>query len=180
MFKTIKSILAVATLILSGGALADGHGKVGPYAGMGFGYTTLSSEGPDDKFWSPSVFGGYMPHRNFGIEGGVNWFLLESDILGNVEKITTNSFYLAGIGRYYLTDIFAIYGKGGFHRWKSEGKNGSVTVSENSIDGLFGAGVHFDLSDSTSTRLEYVRYLTDEGAIDGEADIIGIHLLYRF
>ena len=198
--KTICLALALAVGSLSGNALADGHDKMGPYAGLGFGYTTLSGDNAaDDKTWAPSIFGGYMLHPNFGIEGGYNWFSAE---VGNNEgpnpELAIDTLYIAGIAKYPFSDEFSVYGKAGFHKWEVETKNLRLEYpcpsdvgagvsfcarrshgSEDGIDGLFGAGIQYELSEHASARLEYVRFLTDEGVIDGEADIVGFHLLYR-
>ena len=177
--KIICLALAMALAPITGNVMADKHDKVGPYAGLGFGYTSFDAGDQvtpkEQKVWAPAVFGGYMFHRHFGVEGGLQWDISEAD---NNESSFT-SLYLAGIGRYHLSDEFAVYAKGGFHRWETD-SDVAGAIKTDSIDGLFGAGMQYDLSEHASLRLEYVRYLVDEDALDGEADILGFRMLYRF
>ena len=179
--KIICLALAMALAPITGNVMADKHDKVGPYAGLGFGHTRIDGGGTlKPKDWAPSIFGGYIPHRNFGVEAGLAWAGLDTG--GDVE-ISANTFYIAGIGRYYVSDDFAVYAKGGAHRWQYEAKDTDASIDFDGIHGLFGLGVQLDASENTSLRLEWSRYIIDETKgnleVDGQFDIIGVQMLYR-
>ena len=186
--KTICLALAMACGSFGGNALADGHDKMSPYAGLGYSFASIENDTNGVKLdgTMPTIFGGMMFHPNFGAEVGLHRLNLDisaSSAASSAES-TITSFYLVGVGKYAIDGNFSVYGKAGFHRWEDEGKIGTgAKVSIDSIDGVFGAGMQYDLSEHASARLEYVRHLldekTDNAGVDGEADIIGFHLLYR-
>lgn len=200
--KIICLALAMALAPVTGNALADGHDKTGPYVGMGFGKSELDMDVKDDqgagniKFgtWSPAVFGGFMPHPNFGVEGGLVW--LGDDVKfgnGDTDERTVNTFYLAGVGKYQFADNVAAYAKAGVHRWSYEGKFHRVAdggtparttkLRLGGVDPMFGVGVQFDASERTSFRLEWSRYVAsdkkDGVKYDGDLDVFGVQMLYR-
>ena len=114
-----------------------------------------------------------------------------------------NTFYIAAIGKYKLADDFTVYAKAGLHRWKAEVKSSvsdilvgpstpqqarvslpASSTSLSSVDPMFGLGAQYDLSENASVRLEWGRYKIDEkkGTLkaDGDFDIVGVQMLYRF
>ena len=112
-----------------------------------------------------------------------------------------NTFYIAAIGKYKLADDFTVYAKAGLHRWKAEVKSSvsdivvapspapplslpPVNTSLSSVDPMFGLGAQYDLSENASVRLEWGRYKIDEKKdtikADGDFDIVGVQMLYRF
>ena len=120
-----------------------------------------------------------MLNRNFGVEGGFYRSHLEVHLPDrDVAKAVISSVYLIGVGKYYVRDQFAVYGKAGFHRWESTQSGGDDLGS---VDGVVGAGAQYDLSENTSIRLEFVRhFLNEKDAVRGEVDNIGFHMLYHF
>lgn len=116
-----------------------------------------------------------------------------------------NTFYIAAIGKYQLADDFTVYAKAGLHRWKAEVKSSvseilvgpsaapggqqrvslpASNTSLSSVDPMFGLGAQYDLSENASVRLEWGRYKIDEKKdtikADGDFDIVGVQMLYRF
>ena len=165
-----------------GGALADGRdGEFAPYAGLGFSFSSFANDANDTerKILLPTVFGGVMLNRNFGVEGGFYRSHLEVKLPErDTAKAVISSLYLIGVGKYYTGEKFAVYGKAGFHRWESTQSGGDDLGS---VDGVLGAGAQYDLSENTSVRLEFVRhFLNERAAVRGEVDNIGFHMLYRF
>ena len=116
--------------------------------------------------------------------------------------MSLNTFYIAAIGKYKLADDFTVYAKAGLHRWKAELKSRAdgislgppattldlpgidVNRSFSAVDPMFGLGAQYDLSENASVRLEWGRYKVDEkkgtAKVDGDFDIVGVQMLYRF
>ena len=202
--KIICLALAMAVMPVTGNVLADKHDETGPYAGMGFGKTQLdlgiktangNTANAEADTWSPSVFGGYMFHPNFGAEAGVAWFGTETKVRRTDNSHVNNessahAFYLAGLGKYQVADNVAAYAKAGIHRWAydEESKDSSDAPNDTKlrlkgVDPMFGIGVQFDASEQTSFRLEWSRYMVKDKAdgdkFDGDLDIFGVQMLYR-
>jgi OmpA-OmpF porin, OOP family len=73
-------------------------------------------------------------------------------------KLDTQSFYLAGVGTYPLSEAFSIYGKLGATVNRYSGESGSVKDSETKLRPMIGAGVGYKFTKEWSAGVEYVYF----------------------
>ena len=81
---------------------------------------------------------------------------------GNVKplgvKLETQSFYLAGVGTYPLSETFSVYGKLGATVNRYSGETEFDKDSKTKLRPMIGAGVGYKFSKEWSAGLEYVYF----------------------
>ena len=126
---------------------------------------------------------GYMPHENFGIEGRLGGgtsaddtdFTFGGQDDANFEAEIESFAGIYAVGRYNISDSFAIYGLAGFTSMaikttlQSNSFNGSTTEDESGVS--FGAGASWGFSDKFQFTLEAMSYLDEDEAKAGAVSL---------
>ena len=83
-----------------------------------------------------------------------------SDVSGNSVSGKFDAYGLAAatVLRLPIGDSFGVFGKLGAYRWEVEVSTAGITVEDDGVDVLAGAGVDFRLNDSTALVAGYDHY----------------------
>lgn len=110
--------------------------------------------------------GGMAIDKNVDVEIGYIDFgkgTFSSEVTNTDVKV--KSFYIAGIGKYWVNDAFNVYGKLGIAHLKSEANINSKLVSEptqteteTETKVLYGVGASYHFTKELSGSLEYAKY----------------------
>ena len=163
--KWFVSVLGVAALAVSGGALAQASTQAVPsfYIGAEVGQGDAGLE--DDIGYK--LFGGYQFHRNLAAEVGYGILVDKDDV-----EVTALEFVAVGI--WPLGNNFSLLGKVGFANWEFDAA--SRGVSEDGTDLTWALGAQWDFSRNLGIRATYQRYETDPD----ETDWINIGVVWKF
>ena len=172
--RTTTCLLTLAlTSVFSIAHAAKSDDATGPYVGGGLGGSAFSSgttSSPktsiDETGSGFKVYGGYQLHENFGVEAGyVRLGRLENrfNVGGTTVKqsVAGRSLYIAGTGRFLLSESFAFTGKAGISFGKTSGTN--VLASADSLIGskrslMVGVGAEYRLNRNVALTVDYERY----------------------
>ena len=185
MDKILLTAIATAVLLpLSATAMADNHepeqAESDIYIGInvgkathdiGFASAATAAAHDDDGGTSMTLSIGRNLNETIAIEAfyakhGKTGFTGSTDII----KASTKGIAVeAGTD---LTDEFRAFAKVGYHSWKSE----STTENEDGTDFLYGIGVEFKLSATTSVVAGYDHFTYDSDSITD----MNIGIKYRF
>lgn len=198
--KTIVAILAVMSLV---GSVNTAFAFTGGYVGVSAGQSAVKdacdgldnlngvtfSGSCDDTDTAWKIFGGYQFSRNWGIELGYydnGEVTLDGTGQGGGVSVPVNAkaessgFALSGVGTYYFTDKFGLFGKLGIVYWDIEssatatGAAGPATVNIDDDGTALGAGIGlvFKVSERVGIRGEWERTF-DAGDANtvGESDV---------
>ena len=118
----------------------------------------------DDKSIGFDAGVGYSFSDNVAIEGSF-FYLTEgdwtvSDMSGGSVSGKFDAYGLAAatVLRLPIGDSFGVFGKLGAYRWEVEVSTAGLTVEDDGVDVLAGAGVDFRLNDSTALVAGYDHY----------------------
>ncbi len=183
-------ILIVLLAALSLGSAPAISQDAGGYVGFNFGQSKAKDfcEGAttcDDKDTALSIFAGYQINKNLGVEFGYT-DLGEASASGPVFGIPVTAtgevsgFEFSAVGTIPLNQQFSLYGKLGFFMWDADLKGTvggiPVSVSDDGTDLTFAFGARYSFTKNVSAQLQWQRYEID----DGDIDVIGLGLLFRF
>ena len=144
---TLTTTLGLA-LLASGAHAQNLYGEVG--------YTGLDYKGPGLKA-SPSMVRGVMGYEfapNLSVEGVLGLNARSDTTAGTTVKLDS-TMGVFGKAQVPVTDAFRLYGRVGVAR-NSLKLNG---VSDNRTGVAYGAGMSYDLSNTTYLSVDYTRYL---------------------
>ena len=212
--NTILSVLIL--MIASPLANAD---ETGWYIGASMGNTSSDISGgdlspacstvltcsADDSDGSTSIFGGYQFNRHLAAEAGYvdlgDSATLDSDNGGGLLTHTTQEttgIGVTGIGRYALSEQWAVLGKFGMFLWDSDINFSNIlgaqlSASDSGTDLTYGLGANYRFDERLSLRLAWDRYTslgnsgqalppgaTSIDTVDVDVDVYSVGLVYRF
>ena len=118
----------------------------------------------DDKSIGFDAGAGYSFSDNVAIEGSF-FYLTEGDwtVSNAAGDSVSGKFDAYGLAattvlRLPIGDSFGVFGKLGAYRWEVEVSTAGITVEDDGVDVLAGAGVDFRLNDSTALVAGYDHY----------------------
>jgi OOP family OmpA-OmpF porin len=143
----------------------------GVYVGGSLGQARQKFTGFEGNDTAYKLFGGWSFNKYFAVEGGYVDAGTESDTLGALDvDISSDGFFVQGIGKWPLGRFVAPYAKFGYVFYDSTTKvsaNGqSFSESENDADFIYGGGLGFRLGDNFRLRAEYEEVNLPESAFD--------------
>ena len=180
---------AAATLPAQAAGAAAKEDTTGAYIGGALGRSSFSSHdlgvprtGGDEHDTAGKIYGGYRFNENFGVEGGYARLgsFSERVTLGgsSVEQNGKGrSFYIAGTGRYALSQQFALTGRLGLSSGRVSGS--SVLPAGTKVIGSSGAlmagvGAEFQLAQKIALTLDYDHFGRLSDKISGNLISAGI------
>src|SRR5690554_3319635 len=155
-----KMIVSGLSLLLLGPALAvaqssqDQH-ATGIYLGANYGgYKARNGDFDDDRDLIEGV-AGWQITRYLGIEGNY----IDFGKYGNrIAKADVDGYGAAVVGKFPITDSFAIYAKGGHFWWDGSVKVLGVKRSQEDDSWFYGVGALFQINTAIAITAEYKRY----------------------
>ena len=139
---------------------------------------------------------GYKLNQNFAIEGGyvdLGEFTFDATFTGGIAKETAKAsgWNIVAMGILPLGDTYSLLGRLGAIRAKVDatasatGPGGSALANVNATQNSFtyGLGVAYNMSKSTSIRVDYDRYskLGDKNSTgEGDVDLYSLAVGYKF
>jgi len=143
----------------------------------------------DDTDTAFRVFGGYDFNRHFGVELGyadLGKLTVSSGPVSGDLKATV--WDLLAVGKLPIADKFSLYGKLGMYRAETKVSGsvagfGSGSQKDNNTDLTYAIGGGYDFNKNLGVRLEWQRYSkvgSDNTGGDGDIDVYGIGVVYRF
>lgn len=167
---------------------------LGYYVGFGIGRSEevsgcISGVSCDDKDKGMKVFGGIELYQHFNLE--VSYVDLGS-ISASAGSLSVSSeadgLSLSGIGLIPLPgDVFFLTAKAGLFRWdlssKLSGTGGSLTVSDNGIDLVYGVGGIAKFNERFGLRGEWEKYTSvgnENTTGQGEVEFISLSGMFFF
>lgn len=202
----MKKITKIAAVVIASVAIANvaSAANVGPYVGVGLGYSKL--ETPSLEGFSRSqggvggqVFAGFNFVKYFGVEAGYatyarSQYKLQADQSDKV-KYTLNAFDVVGKAYLPINDTgFNVYALGGAARVSSTVHtsgpditlaDGSSSKTVHKVRPMYGIGASYDVSSHLTTNLEWSRIQgkgnirTSDSAIPN-ADMLSLNVAYNF
>ena len=143
----------------------------GFYVGGSLGQSRQKSsefEGNDTAY---KLFGGWSFNKYLAVEGGYVDGGTQSDSLGLLDvDISSDGFFVQGIGKWPLGRFVAPYAKFGYvfydatTRLSSGGQ--SISERESDADFIYGGGLEFKLGDNFRLRAEYEEVNLPDSAFD--------------
>ncbi len=162
-----------------------------------WGGNAVISGSVDDDDVGVKFFWGYNLSENFGVElfyanYGETSFEGIADGSGDLWQgegefaafgYTKNSGYgFAAIAKVPVGRYLDIFGKAGMYRWSTRLNGtdaaGSFSVSDSGSDMLFGGGAGFNITDRSSLRLEWERYIKIADVYD--VDMLSLGFIHKF
>lgn len=162
----------------------------GPYIGGALGRSDFNHHnlgvprvGGDEHDTAGKVYGGYRFNEFFGVEGGYARLgsFTERVTLGNGSTVDQNgrgrSFYVAGTGRYALSQKFALTGRLGLSSGRVSGT--SVMPAGTKVIGssgalMVGVGAEFQIAQKIALTLDYDRFGRLSDKISGNLISAGV------
>jgi len=163
------------------------------YIGGGLGQSKFKIEcggglSCDDKDTSFRVFGGYQFTPNISAElGYADLGRAKLSGPGGSDELKATAWDLSGIFQWPFEKTgFSVFGRLGLYYGKVE-LSGLDTGSKTSGNATFGLGAGYDFNRNLGLRAEWQRYSkmkarNDATGVedDGDVDVLGISVLYRF
>lgn len=139
---------------------ASGEGNIynqtafqrGLYVGGGLGWGWAD----DDDDWTWRGQAGWRLNQYLAVEG---FYADLADISVGGVSDNVDTYGVAGLVSFPVSDTFAIYGKGGVHDYNRPG-------DDRELSWLGGAGMEFAVADNTSIRTEWTHYDLDSDSVD--------------
>jgi OOP family OmpA-OmpF porin len=166
MYK--KTIAAVAVVVASGVAHAQGADQPGWYAGLDVGQSRshIDSVNGDDSSTTYGVNGGYRLSRNFAVEGALSR-------LGSFDQYEANAVSVAGVGILPLWKALSLYGKAGLALTDAKL---DPSASHTGTGILVGAGVTYDFAGGYFAKGGWDHYANVGDASTGSGSIDAYNL----
>jgi OOP family OmpA-OmpF porin len=178
MLNRNSAAACVAAMLVSAATSAE---DAGFYLGAGIGQAKQSEIGFEDVGTAFKLHGGYSFNRYFAVEGGyINGGTLTDTLNGFDIEIRNDGFYLAGLAKLPLGDMFSLYAKLGYVTYDSEisATNGvnDLSFRNSAEDLLFAGGCDVRLGDSFRLRAEFEKI----NVPDASFEIISVGAIYQF
>lgn len=173
------------------------------FVGLGLGQSKLDGAcdgvpNCDNKDIAWKVFGGYQFTNYFSLEGGYI-DLGKAKVSGSGTNAILGTYsgtvsvdawgtFLNAVFTLPIHENFGVFGKVGAAYTEATGKvsgtssvfgSGSFSESDDGIDWTYGLGINLNFKQFT-IRAEWERYNGVGGDFDGDVDVIGASLIYRF
>jgi OOP family OmpA-OmpF porin len=177
--KTLLAVFSMASfVVVAQPATAQ---DTGVYLGAGLGMAsakqicTNSVGGCDSGETSYRLFGGYQLNKNFGVEGGYQYF---GTFSVGTAGVVSNAVDVVAVGSWPFTPEFSAYGKLGGYLARTS----SAPSSEDNSGFVYGLGVEWALSKALGVRGEWQRYNNVGGGGLGattDIDVLSAAIVWR-
>jgi OOP family OmpA-OmpF porin len=166
--RMIAGACLVAGLMISGAVRAEDQGF---YVGGSLGQARQKFTGFEGDDTSYKLFGGWSFNKYFAVEGGYVDGGTQSDTVGFLDvDISSDGFFVQGIGKWPLGRFVAPYAKFGYVFYDATTKISSggpaFSESESDADFIYGGGLEFKLGDNFRLRAEYEEVNLPDSAFD--------------
>jgi OOP family OmpA-OmpF porin len=167
-FGRIAGACVLAGVLVPGTVWA---GDSGFYVGAGIGQATQEFNEFEGDDTALKVFGGWSFNKYFAIEAGYVDSGTQSDTVGQFDiDLSSDGFYVEGIGRWPLGKYVAPYAKFGYVFYDSttrvEFPGASFRESESDSDFIFGGGLEFKLGENFRLRAEFEKVNLPDSAFE--------------
>jgi len=189
------ALLAVATLMLAAQAAqaAAPSDELGAYGGLSVGRSSFKLDSPsvpvtgkDGRDTAYKLYGGYRLNENFGLEAGyarLGSFSEQATLASGAvtQQGKASSFYIAGTGRYALSEQFALQGRLGLARNKVSGSN--LLPAADSLQGrktslMWGVGAEYKLAKNLALTADYDNYGKVSSHVKASTFMLGARLSF--
>jgi OmpA-OmpF porin, OOP family len=174
----IAGVCCLMGLLVCGTARAEDSGF---YIGAGFGEASQDFAEFDASDESFRLFGGWSFNKYFAVEGGYVDAGTQSDTIDQIQvDISSDGFFVEGLAKLPIGDLFAPYVKLGYVFYDSTQKLSlgelSVSESESDADFIYGIGFEIKATDKFRFRAEYEEVNLPDSAFD----IISVAATWHF
>lgn len=195
--KLVAPLVGALIAAAAPAAFADGNFYLGGSMGRADSDASLSdiatglvgSVDHSDSGWS--LFAGYRFNPYLGVEGGYADLgrnsvdaVFAGTGVGFGRRTDLSAWNVVGIGSFPLSDHLSLFGKAGVSRWKAKGDTHSgpsyVAFDEDGTRLTYGAGMTYDLTQSTKIRAEWERYQMKPMSSDLNVDYYSAGIVFNF
>lgn len=164
----IMGACVVTGLMICGAVRAEDQGF---YAGGSLGQARQKFTGFEGDDTSFKLFGGWSFNEYLAVEGGYVDGGTQSDQIGVLDvDISSDGFFVQGIGKWPLGRFVAPYAKFGYVFYDSTTRvsvgGPTFSESESDADFIYGGGLEFKLGDNFRLRAEYEEVNLPDSAFD--------------
>jgi OOP family OmpA-OmpF porin len=154
----------------------------GFYVGANFGQSKAKdfcagTTSCDDSDTALSIFGGYQFNKNFGVEiAYTDLGKFSGSAPGITATVEATGFEFSAVGIFPINPQWSLYGKLGFFMWDADLKSNLGNLSDDGTDLTYALGVRWNLTKNLTVQAQWQRY----DVSDGDVDVLGIGVLFRF